>query len=154
MQLLHHLTLTCLKFQVVVKSVHLEGLRNGQCDQIGLRRADFDAQRKSRHGLQSQSTISKSVAPGMAGKANGKHGKMKASASSPHKRLTKKTPVMTEVSRNTLVAFGFKYPDSIINNHSAKKLQGLVNYNLVCYYANLKLKWGTKQVCAFLEMLD
>ena len=61
---------------------------------------------------------------------------------------------MKEVARETLLALGFDYPDTIIVNHSAKKLQGLVNFNLACYYACLKLKWGRKQIQAFLEMLD
>ena len=61
---------------------------------------------------------------------------------------------MKEVAKQTLFMLGFNYPDSIIANHSTKKLQALVNYNLVCYYANIKLRWGSKQIRAFLEMLD
>ena len=61
---------------------------------------------------------------------------------------------MKEVARETLLAHGFDYPDGLILNHLAKKLQGLVNYNLACYYANLKLRWGSKQIRAFLEILD
>ena len=61
---------------------------------------------------------------------------------------------MKEVVRETLLELGFDYTDMIIFNHSAKKLQGLVNFNLACYYARLKLKWGRKQIQAFLEMLN
>ena len=61
---------------------------------------------------------------------------------------------MKEVARETLLALSFDYPDGLIANYSTKKLQGLVNYNLACYYANLKLRWGSKQIRAFLEMLD
>ena len=38
MQLIRHLTLTCLKFQIVVKAVHLEGIKNRICDQINRRK--------------------------------------------------------------------------------------------------------------------
>ena len=34
MQLIRHLTLMCLKFQIVVKAIHLEGIKNRICDQI------------------------------------------------------------------------------------------------------------------------
>ena len=61
---------------------------------------------------------------------------------------------MKEVAKQTLFTLGFNYPDNITANHLTKKLQALVNYNLVCYYANIKLRWGSKQIRAFLEMLD
>ena len=83
-----------------------------------------------------------------------KYGKVEKGTSSLYKNATRQTPKMREVAKTTLLALGFEFPDSIVANHSAKKLQALVNFNLVCYYANLKLKWGSKQVRAFLEMLD
>ena len=61
---------------------------------------------------------------------------------------------MKEVTRETLLTLGFDYPDTIITNHSAQKLQALINFNLACYYICFKLKWGRKQIQALLEMLD
>ena len=63
---------------------------------------------------------------------------------------------MIKVATETLVAFGL-CPEAVsqfLHNYSAKKVQALVNFSLVCYYSNLPVLWKKKQLLAFFEMLD
>ena len=139
MQLICHLTLTCLQFQILTKAVHLKGALNQkkQLDQQGV--PPFAASPLPIHGQRTNTTTTVSLATIMQ---QGEDVKFRTSTETGQKQpaVAVKTEVLKHVSLIILKALHVKSPQHIMHFNLAKKLQALVNFNLACHYGHLSVQ--------------
>ena len=140
MQLICHITLTCLQFQIIIKAVHLKGALNQKSDWIS--RGHLHLLCKYYPYIDRDPTpLPSSLWPRFWTREQMLS--MVQTAQYPGKKCP--SAVKMEVMKcffaiMTLQALGIKSPQKIVHFNSAKKLQVLVNFNLACHYGHLPLQ--------------